>query len=121
MEEIVPESAQSSTPASGVALACDPHALKLITRTRHFIWIRYQLPRLLREVTELPDGFELKFSAAELRSVVTFMDRERRCCPFLRFELALLPGEEVFRLRLTGAGGVKRFLQAELLASSAEG
>jgi hypothetical protein len=100
-------------------LACDPHALDPASRTRHFIWIKQQLPRLLRQVTELSDGFELKFSAADLRSVVSFIDRERRCCPFLRFELALLPREEVFWLRVTGAEGVKPFLQAELLAKSA--
>jgi len=116
----VPESAHAWAPGSPVPLACDPHALDPITRTRHFIWIKHQLPRLMREVTELPDGVGLKFSAADLRPVATFIDRERRCCPFLRFELALLPGEEVFWLRLTGAEGVKPFLQAELLAKSPE-
>lgn len=115
------EFSHTSSLDSAVALACDPRALDLITRTRHFIWIRYQLPRLVREVTELPDGVGLKFSTADLRSVVTFMDRERRCCPFLRFELALPPGEEVFWLRLTGPEGVKRVLRAELLAKSPEG
>jgi hypothetical protein len=121
LEKIVTEFAHTSTLDSAVVLACDTHTLDPITRTRHFIWIRYQLPRLVREVTDLPDGFGLKFSAADLGSVVTFMDRERRCCPFLRFELTLLPGEEVFWLRLTGPEGVKRFLRAELLAKPPEG
>jgi hypothetical protein len=117
----VSKSPHTFIPDAPVALACDAGALDPITRSRHFIWIRFQLPRLVREVTELPEGIGLKFSAADLRSVATFVDRERRCCPFLGFELTLLPGEEVLWLRLTGGEGVKRFLRAELLANSPEG
>jgi hypothetical protein len=117
----VPDSAKVSASDLLVPLACDARALDPVTRTRHFIWIRYQLPRLAKEVTELPDGIGLKFAVADLRAVARFIDRERRCCPFLRFELELLPGEEVLWLRLTGPVGVKRLLGAELLASAPAG
>jgi hypothetical protein len=121
LEEIVSDSAKASASHSPVALACDARALDPVTRTRHFIWIRYQLPRLVKAVTELPDGVELKFAAADLEPVASFIERERRCCPFLRFELELVPDEEVLWLRLTGPEGVKRFLGAELLASPPKG
>jgi hypothetical protein len=103
---------QTSTPSTPVALACDPGALDRATRTEHFTWIRDELPRLVMEVSELPDGIGLKFPAADLAAVATFVDRERRCCPFLRFDLALPPGEEILWLRITGPEGVKRFLHA---------
>ncbi len=121
LEGIVSDSAHTGALGSTVALACDAGALDPAARADHFTWIRNQLPRLVREVSELPDGIGLKFSAADLGSVATFVERERRCCPFLRFDLALTPGEEVVWLRLTGLEGVKQFIRAELFARSPEG
>jgi hypothetical protein len=104
-------STHTSTPSTPIALACDPGALDPATRTEHFTWLRHELPRLVMEVGELPDGIGLKFPAADLAAVATFVDRERRCCPFLRFDLALPAGEEILWLRITGPEGVKRFLR----------
>jgi hypothetical protein len=36
---------------------------------------------------------------------------ERRCCPFLSFELAFEPGEGEVRLTVGGPAGVKQFLR----------
>jgi hypothetical protein len=47
-------------------------------------------------------------------TLARWVDGERRCCPFLRFEIDKEPLEGPLWLRLTGAPGVKDFLQAEL-------
>jgi hypothetical protein len=94
--------------------ACNPAALDGPTRAEHFRWIRDELPRLVSSLRLVPGGAELEFRAADLVALARFIDRERRCCPFLRFELTLAAGEEILRLRLTLPGGVKQFLAAEL-------
>ncbi len=43
-----------------------------------------------------------------------FITRERLCCPFFRFELALEPGSEALALRLTGPEGVREFIRQEM-------
>ena len=45
---------------------------------------------------------------------MTFVDLERRCCAFLRFELTVEPGGGPVWLELTGPPGTREFLQAEL-------
>jgi hypothetical protein len=112
------EPAHTPPPATPVALACDPGALDPATRRDHFTWISEQLPSLVKGISQLPDGIGLKFSAADLGSVATFVDRERRCCPFLRFDIELMPGEKFLWLRLRGLEGVERFLRAELFPRS---
>ncbi len=107
----MPVSAHTSTPP---ALACNVGALDPATRIDHFTWIRDELPRLVTEVRELPNGIALAFPAAQLASVATFVARERSCCPFLQFELDLPSGEEPLWLRLTGPKGLKAFLSALL-------
>jgi hypothetical protein len=97
-----------------IPLACNPAALDERTRAEHFRWIREELPRLVTSLKLVPGGAELEFRAADLVALARFVDRERRCCPFLRFELTLPAGEEILRLRLTLPGGVKQFLAGEL-------
>ena len=65
-------------------------------------------PRLLREPRQAfrfaPDAFE---------DVARFVGNERKCCPFLDFEIGL-PAAGPRRLRLTGPAGTRAFLEAEL-------
>lgn len=102
------------SPAGDVAFACDATALDAETRREHFTWLREDLPRLVAEVEELPGGYGLRLPGRSFPAVATFVDRERRCCPFLRFAVELEPGGAVLWLRLTGAAGVRGFLEAEL-------
>ena len=68
------------------------------------------------EAQWLADGARLRFPAeAETLSLLaTFVDLERRCCAFLRFELTVEPGGGPVWLALTGPPGTREFLQAEL-------
>jgi hypothetical protein len=94
--------------------ACDAAALDAETRREHFTWLREELPRLVAEIQELPGGYSLRLPGNSFPAVSTFVDRERKCCPFLRFTIELESGGAVVWLRLTGPAGVRAFLDAEI-------
>jgi hypothetical protein len=50
--------------------------------------------------------------------VAEFVTYESRCCPFLRFEMAVDAEGGPVHLRMGGRAGVKDFLRAEFLATS---
>ncbi len=64
------------------------------------------------EVAELPDGYAYRFPAEEAwtETLLGFVAAERRCCPFLTFELAFEPHGGPFWLRLRGSAEIKRFV-----------
>ena len=69
-----------------------------------------------QQVDELTDGYSFRFPgndvcAAKLLEFITF---ERRCCPFMTFELIFEPGQGAIWLRLRGAAGVKEFIRNEM-------
>jgi hypothetical protein len=68
------------------------------------------------EARWLADGVQLRFPAdtETLALLATFVDLERRCCAFLRFELTVEPGGGPAWLTLTGPPGTRDFLQSEL-------
>lgn len=67
-------------------------------------------------VRELEEGYALGFPAesAWMATLVEFISFERRCCLFLHFTLEVEAGAKTVWLSLTGAEGVKLFLQGEL-------
>ena len=66
----------------------------------------------VEEVAELPDGYGYRFSsdASHLEPLLEFIAAERRCCPFLTFELAFEPYSGPLWLRLRGSPQVKAFI-----------
>src|SRR5919112_5275228 len=48
---------------------------------------------MVEEVVELPDGYAYRFAGADgpLEFLLEFIAAERRCCPFLSFEIAFEP------------------------------
>jgi hypothetical protein len=100
-------------PKDSPALACDAGALDPATRAAHFAWIRHELPSLLRAAHALPNGVALELPVDALAEVAAFIERELRCCAFLRFELDVAPAAGTLWLRLTGPAGVADLLQAE--------
>ena len=64
------------------------------------------------EVVELPDGYAYRFDAADsqLQSLLEFIAAERRCCPFLGFEIAFAPHGGPLWLRMHGSPRVKAFI-----------
>ena len=68
------------------------------------------------ETIELEDGFAYRFAAtAPLPDTVfEFIEAERICCPFLRFEVTFEPDHGPLWLTLRGDGDVKAFIGLEL-------
>ena len=92
-------------------LACRLDAFDAGERARHDELVLV-LQKSVREVRELPDGyaFRLPGDARLLAEIGEWVALERRCCPFLDFDLRWSRSETDPWLRLTGAKGVKGFL-----------
>jgi hypothetical protein len=75
-----------------------------------------ELASAIHDVEELPRGWSFRFPAGAILAprLVEWMSLERRCCPFLEFDLELGEDDEPAWLRLTGAEGVKQFLAHEI-------
>jgi hypothetical protein len=74
--------------------------------------IARELFPLVQERTELTDGYSYRFANDEtvLASLLNFIAAERRCCPFLAFELAFEPYAGPIWLRMRGSPRVKLFI-----------
>ncbi len=94
---------------------CNRHAFTPAEREAHGR-LSQELLAAVRETVELENGFALRMDgqSATLSNLARWVDGERRCCPFLRFEIDQEPQNGPRWLRLTGAPGVKDFLRAEL-------
>ena len=70
----------------------------------------------VQEVRDLDSGYALRFApeGAILADLATLIDLERQCCPFLRFELQVLPANGPVWLELTGPEGTRDFLRTVL-------
>ena len=70
----------------------------------------------VQEVRDLDNGYALRFDpeSATLSDLATLIDLERQCCPFLRFELQVLPASGPIWLKLTGPEGTRDFLRTIL-------
>jgi hypothetical protein len=61
---------------------------------------------------ELTDGYEFVFPGDDAHALrlMQFVEAERKCCPFLIFELVFEQSSGPIHLRLRGAAGIKDFL-----------
>jgi hypothetical protein len=64
------------------------------------------------DVNETADGFAYRFPSddALLADLLSLIQLEHQCCPFLRFSLIVEAGNGPFSLELTGPPGTKEFL-----------
>lgn len=72
-----------------------------------------QIKANLINVTELEVGhrFEFPSNQDQIRRLGTLIELEHECCPFLRFQLTVEPGDGPALLELTGPVGTKEFLK----------
>jgi hypothetical protein len=101
-------------PADTIPLACVPGAIPAAERPAHFALIAELFGGAVQERAELPDGYAFRFAADAFARVARFVANERKCCPFLRFEIAVSGGDGPVWLRLNGPEGTHAFLDAEL-------
>jgi|HigsolmetaAR201D_1030396.scaffolds.fasta_scaffold25274_1 hypothetical protein len=92
---------------------CDMTALSPQERASHQERLALLFGQLVREKKELANGFAFRFEGQEYTQLAEFIRFERKCCPFLSFELELAPHNGPVWLHLTGLGDIKPFLEAE--------
>ena len=103
-------------------IACSPGAIPIEERSAHFALAK----RLLMEIAErrepLPDGYAFRFRASAIEDIARFVANERKCCPFMQFDVSISPNDGPVWLRLTGPEGTRAVLDAELgLGASSAG
>jgi hypothetical protein len=94
--------------------ACVPSAIPADQRQAHFALARELFANRAQECRDLPEGYAIRFTNDEFEAVARFVANERKCCPFMSFELAVAPAAGPLWLRMTGPEGTRRVLQAEL-------
>jgi hypothetical protein len=95
--------------------ACDRAALNAEQRKRHFDELGPALRALVKNVSELPTGYEFEFPSdpATYRLVAEWAVGEHLCCPFFDIGLRQEREKGAFRMRLTGRDGVKQFIRID--------
>lgn len=92
---------------------CNLKALTAAERAEH----RAVTARVLAGITsirELPAGYAFELSPSiTIKDLATWVDFERRCCPFFDVQLTWPREHGAVTLQLTGREGVKTFMQAE--------
>lgn len=98
------------------AIACHLNAIPTAERPAHQA-VTEQLFTTVENVEELTDGYCFHWNAHRdvLPQLARFIQNERLCCPFLQFEIHVVPNAETIRLVLRGAEGVKDFVKAEFV------
>jgi hypothetical protein len=94
---------------------CNLKALSPAEREAHQK-LSQELLAAVRETRELDEGFALSLDThkATIPMLAQWVDAERKCCPFLRFEIDKEPAAGPLWLRLSGPAGTKDFLRSEL-------
>jgi len=105
MKEVTRESA---------ALACVAGAISAAERPVHFALLQQLFGSVAQERNSVPKGYAFRFPVAALEDLARFVSNERKCCPFLDFEITVPSGAEAVWLRLAGPEGTQAFLDAEL-------
>jgi len=109
------QGSEASASSADPPIACQLGALGAEEREHHAALLR-ELEAMMAEPRETDDGyiFRLRADSVGFRKVAEWITLERRCCPFLSFELGWSAAEESPSLRLHGRPGVKAFLAAEI-------
>jgi hypothetical protein len=97
-----------------VPLACVPGAIPAEERPAHFALVAELFATAVLERTEVPGGYGFRFADERFESVAKFVANERKCCPFLDFEITVPAAGGPVWLRMTGPEGTREFLDAEL-------
>ena len=95
-------------------IACNLNALNNAEQQRR-AELSARLQKSVHAVVPIPDGyiFRLPSNGRALLEVAEFISFERRCCPFLSFQINLNESDEAITVQLSGPDGVKEFLAAE--------
>jgi hypothetical protein len=102
--------------SESIPIACRPNALSKEERIRSQA-LRTELASATTARKELADGYRFVYraDASLFQKAAEWISLERRCCPFLYFELRWSQGDSAApELSLGGPDGTKDFLVAEM-------
>jgi hypothetical protein len=100
---------------SSIPIACVVDAIPPEQRDAHSALVVTLFDQAAREQRDLSDGYEFVFPVDLLEAIASFIGNERKCCPFVNFDLRVTAGSHRVVLRMTGPPGTKGVLDAELL------
>jgi hypothetical protein len=114
----IPASPESEVTESATPVACTLGAFTPEEQKRHSELMVTLIP-ILQSPRELENGyaFPLAASPQQFVDVAEWITLERKCCPFLQFDLQWFPQTNTPELRLTGGPGVKEFIAAQWAAA----
>lgn len=103
----------TTRPASRLPIACHLSGPEQQSRR---LQIASDIFKDLEQVDELPDGYSFCFPGGEevAARLLEFIAFERKCCPFMTFELVFESGQDQIQLRLRGPEGAKEFIRDEM-------
>lgn len=89
---------------------CNLNALTPEERMEQSNAFKHLLP-LFVDRKELADGYRLSGPAIPLPILTQWIDRERRCCPFLRFQVDFAPEQGPVSVTIRGPKGTRELLR----------
>lgn len=95
-------------------LACVPTAIEPSARQEHFALARRLFGEQAEKREALPNGLAFRMPSDSLDGIARFVANERKCCPFMTFEIVVEPDGGAVSLRMTGPVGTREVLEAEL-------
>jgi hypothetical protein len=95
-------------------LVCVRKEISVSDRSAHFELVRRLFDERLVERRELPTGFAFRFDPEAFIDVARFVAAERKCSPFIDFEIAMTRAPGELWLGMHGSAGIKDLLDAEL-------
>lgn len=100
------------SPSVGTTIACDLSALEdpeRHERESEALWDERE------ELRQVRGGVAIRFpgSMDYAERILAFIRRERRCCPFLTFELVFEPEDRGIWLAMTGDERVEKYLSVQ--------
>lgn len=104
--------AQNKEEAS--SFSCDLSVMTPGERNQH-LEVGKRMFGLVKEVKELRNGFALRFAADStiITTVGQFIEKERLCCPFMKFTVEVGEEHGPLWVSITGRKGAKDFIRAE--------
>jgi hypothetical protein len=95
-------------------IACNLDAFDEMQQRRR-VELASRLQKAVLEIVPIADGYTFRLAMIDktLVEIAEFVSLERRCCPFLTFQIEVEGENSEIHLRLSGRPGVKEFLAAE--------
>jgi hypothetical protein len=96
------------------AIACTPGAIDPADRAAHFELARTLLSSCSATREPLPNGISFRLPSNALEAVMRFVANERKCCPFMTFDIRVQANGGPVLLNMTGPAGTCEVIEAEL-------